>query len=334
VKTAVQADAGSTEHVPVLYQSILEWLQPQPGKQYLDGTIGGGGHAEGILQSGARLLGMDRDAEALQTAAQRLAPFGDRAILRQASYRRGPEILKAIGWGGVAGIVLDLGLSSLQLADPERGFAFRQDGPLDMRFDRSGGETAADLVNTLPEDELADILFRYGEEPRARRIAKAILRHRPLESTRQLAETVAAAAGFPAGGNVRVHPSTRTFQALRIAVNGELEELQEGLPGLMNCLEAGGRIAVISFHSLEDRIVKQTFRRAAGKPIKGELVGPGRERTVWFRELTGKPVQPEEEELAKNQRSRSAKLRVLERIQGNDRECGAAPPLEKIWKAS
>ncbi len=323
---AAQADAGSTEHVPVLYQSILEWLQPQSGKRYLDGTLGGGGHAEGILRSGAWLLGLDRDEEALRAAAQRLASFGERAILRHGSYREAPEILKQIGWSAAAGIVLDLGLSSLQLADPQRGFAFRQDGPLDMRFDRSGGETAADLVNTLPEEEIAGILFRYGEERKARRIAKAILRHRPLESTRQLAETVAAAVGYSAGGRLRLHPATRTFQALRIAVNRELEELEQGLPDLMNCLEEGGRIAVISFHSLEDRIVKQTFHRAAGRAVKGEGIGPGREQAVHFRELTKKPVQPEEEERARNQRSRSAKLRVLERIQTAGPKGGAEKP--------
>jgi 16S rRNA (cytosine1402-N4)-methyltransferase len=312
--SAPEAETGPTEHIPVLYQSVLEWLQPGPGKRFLDGTLGGGGHAEGILRSGAWLLGMDRDEQALRTAAHRLAPFADRAILRHASYRAAPEILREIGWGRAAGILLDLGLSSLQLADPQRGFAFRQNGPLDMRFDRSDGETAADLVNTLPEEDIAGILFRYGEERRARRIAKAILRHRPLESTRQLADTVAAAVGFSAAGRHRLHPATRTFQALRIAVNRELEELELGLPDLMGCLEAGGRIAVISFHSLEDRIVKQTFRRAAGKPAKGERTGPGRDPEPFFRELTKRPVQPEEEEMTANQRSRSAKLRVLERI--------------------
>jgi 16S rRNA (cytosine1402-N4)-methyltransferase len=311
---ALPADAGPSEHVPVLYQSVLEWLQPRPAKRYVDGTLGGGGHAEGILQSGASLLGLDRDEEALRTAARRLAPFGRRALLRRGSYREAPGILREIGWNAVDGIVLDLGLSSLQLADPQRGFAFRQDGPLDMRFDRSGGETAADLVNTLPEEEIAGILFRFGEERNARRIAKAILRHRPLESTRQLADVVADAAGHRAGGSHRVHPATRTFQALRIAVNGELEELEQGLPDLLECLEEGGRIAVISFHSLEDRIVKRMFHRAAGKPIKGEERGPGMESMIRFRELTKKPVQPEEAERTGNQRSRSAKLRVLERI--------------------
>jgi 16S rRNA (cytosine1402-N4)-methyltransferase len=312
---ASPAGAGPIEHLPVLYQSVLGWLQPQSGKRYLDGTVGGGGHAEGILRQGAELLGLDRDEEALRAAMGRLAPYAGRVVLRQASYRRGGAILTEIGWKKVTGILLDLGLSSLQLADPQRGFAFRQDGPLDMRFDRSGGETAEDLVNTLPEDEIARILFRYGEEHRARRIAKAILRKRPLRSTRQLADVVAGAVGFSGAGKNRVHPATRTFQALRIAVNQELDELEQGLPLLMDCLEQGGRLAVISFHSLEDRTVKQTFRKAAGKPLKGERNGPGVEGNIFFRELTKKPVQPCEEELAGNPRSRSAKLRVLERIQ-------------------
>jgi 16S rRNA (cytosine1402-N4)-methyltransferase len=312
--TASQAEAGSMEHVPVLYQSVLEWLQPQPGMKFVDGTVGGGGHAEGILKMGAWLLGLDRDEDALRTASRRLAPYAGRMILRHASYRKAGAILKEVGWGQAAGIILDLGLSSLQLADPQRGFAFREDGPLDMRFDRSDGETAADLVNTLPEDEIASILFRYGEEHRARRIARAILRARPLQSTRQLAETVAAAVGS-SGRQFRVHPATRTFQALRISVNRELEELEQGLPVLMNCLEQGGRLAVISFHSLEDRLVKQTFRKAAGKPVKGERSGPGAQPEIFFREMTKKPVQPDEEERTANPRSRSAKLRVIERIQ-------------------
>jgi 16S rRNA (cytosine1402-N4)-methyltransferase len=312
--SASQAAAGPNEHIPVLYQSVLEWLEPRRGRRYLDGTVGGGGHAEGILRQGGEVLGLDRDEEALRAAAARLAPFSGRVILRRASYRQGAVILEEIGWRKVAGMLLDLGLSSLQLADPERGFAFRQDGPLDMRFDRSGGESAADLVNTLLEEEITDILFRYGEERRARRIAKAIVRNRPIRTTRQLADVIAAAAGFLEGGRNRMHPATRAFQALRIAVNHELDELEEALPALMECLEDGGRLAVISFHSLEDRIVKQSFRKAAGKPLKGERSGPGPEKEARFRELTKKPVQPQAGELAENPRSRSAKMRVLEKI--------------------
>jgi 16S rRNA (cytosine1402-N4)-methyltransferase len=310
-----ETEPSSIEHIPVLYQPILEWLRPEEGKFFLDGTVGGGGHAEGILKGGAGVLGLDRDPEAIRIARRRLAVFGERAILRQAFYRQGRAILEEIGHMPVDGILLDLGLSSLQLADPERGFAFRQDGPLDMRFDRSQGDTAADLVNTLPMEELARILFLYGEERDARRISKAIVSNRPLTTTRELAETVAAAAGRRGRNRWDLHPATRTFQALRIAVNHELDELREALPDLMQCLAPGGRMAVISFHSLEDRIVKQTFRKASGKPgweFSGKRVFP--EPQVSFRDLTGKPMRPEPEEIAQNPRARSAKLRVIEKL--------------------
>jgi 16S rRNA (cytosine1402-N4)-methyltransferase len=309
------SDPDRVEHVPVLYQSVLDWLQPQTGKKYLDGTVGGGGHAQGILGRGAFLLGLDRDADALRTARSRLAPFAERVILRQASYRQARAILDQIGWGQVAGILLDLGISSYQLSDPERGFAFDRDGPLDMRFDRTGGDTAADLVNTLPEEEIARTLFLYGEERNARRIARAIVRNRPIASTGMLAEVVASAAGNQGSRRSGVHPATRTFQALRIAVNHELEELEAALPDLMESLETGGRMAVISFQSLEDRLVKRAFRKASGKPGKDEpksaLLS---ERKVFFRDVTGKPVRPSRDEIAENPRSRSAKLRVLERL--------------------
>ena len=312
---ARETEPASIEHIPVLYQPILEWLRPGEGKFFLDGTVGGGGHAEGILKCGAGVLGLDRDPEAIRSARQRLAVFGERAILRQACYSQGRAILEEIGHVPVDGILLDLGLSSLQLADPERGFAFRQDGPLDMRFDRSQGETAADLVNTLPMEEIARILFLYGEERDARRISKAIVSNRPLTTTRELAEAVTAAAGKRGRARGDMHPATRTFQALRIAVNHELDELQEALPELMQCLAPGGRMAVISFHSLEDRIVKQTFRKASGKPgweSSGARVFS--EPQVSFRDLTGKPIRPEQEEIAQNPRARSAKLRVIEKL--------------------
>jgi 16S rRNA (cytosine1402-N4)-methyltransferase len=303
------------EHVPVLYQSVLDWLQPQNGKKFLDGTVGGGGHAQGILGRGAFLLGLDRDADSLRIARSRLAPFADRVILRQASYRQARAILSEIGWRQVAGILLDLGISSYQLSDPERGFAFGQDGPLDMRFDRSGGDTAADLVNTLPEEEIARVLFLYGEERNARRIARTIVRNRPIASTGKLAEVVASAVGYRGRGRVGVHPATKTFQALRIAVNHELEELEAALPDLMESLEPGGRMAVISFQSLEDRLAKRAFRKASGKPGKDEpksALLP--EQEILFRDLTGKPGRPSREEITENPRSRSAKLRVLERL--------------------
>jgi len=312
---APASDPDRMAHVPVLYQSVLNWLQPRNGKRYLDGTVGGGGHAQGILEQGAWLLGLDRDADALQKARSRLVTFADRVILRQASYRRSREILKEIGWRDVAGILLDLGISSYQLADPERGFAFRREGPLDMRFDRTGGETAADLVNTLPEEEIARMLFVYGEERNARRIAREIFRNRPIDSPGQLAEVVAGAAGHRSRGNSGLHPATRTFQALRIAVNHELEELEAALPDLMESLETGGRIVVITFHSLEDRLVKRAFRKASGKPAKDEPNHPLLpETSASFRDVTPKPVRPSPEEIAENPRSRSAKMRVLERL--------------------
>jgi 16S rRNA (cytosine1402-N4)-methyltransferase len=314
---AREPEPPSIEHIPVLYQPILEWLRPGEGKFILDGTVGGGGHAEGILEHGAEVLGLDRDPEAIQLARRRLAAFGERVILRQASYRQARAILMEIGRLPVDGILLDLGLSSLQLADPERGFAFRQDGPLDMRFDRSQGETAADLVNTLPAEELERILSLYGEERDARRISRAIVSNRPLTTTRELAEAVTATAARRGRARGNLHPATRTFQALRIAVNHELDELREALPDLMGCLAPGGRMAVISFHSLEDRIVKQTFRKASGKPgWESSATRSFTDPPVSFRDLTVKPIRPETEEIAQNPRARSAKLRVIEKPNG------------------
>lgn len=303
-------------HIPVLFQSVLHWMQPAAGRKFVDGTVGGGGHAEGLLAGGGQVLGLDRDADAIAIAGRRLAGFGERVILRQASYRRAGEILREIGWNAVDGILLDLGLSSLQLADPERGMAFRNDGALDMRFDRSGGETAADLLNTLPVEELARILFEYGEEPAARKIAQVIVRNRPMRTTRALAELVAAATGYRGRGAGTAHPATRTFQALRIAVNHELEELENALPQLLEFLVAGGRLAVITFHSLEDRLVKRAMREACGKPWRRGVRTPpyATPPQPAFRDLTIKPVVPDQDEITKNPRSRSAKLRVVEKI--------------------
>jgi 16S rRNA (cytosine1402-N4)-methyltransferase len=225
--------------------------------------------------------------------------------------------MRGIGWESVDGILLDLGLSSLQLNDPQRGMGFRADGPLDMRFDRSAGETAADLLNTLPAEEIAQILFRHGEERQAHRIAQAIVRNRPVSTTRELAELIVAVTKSGNRGARTVHPATRTFQALRIAVNHELEELEAALPELMDHLGAKGRLAVISFHSLEDRLVKHAIREASGrawhrgtrKPPYADAPAPK------FRDLTPRPVLPDAREIAANPRSRSAKLRVAERIQ-------------------
>jgi 16S rRNA (cytosine1402-N4)-methyltransferase len=286
-------------HAPVLRQESLELLAIAAGGFYVDGTVGMGGHAVEILtRSGpsGRLLGVDRDAEALAVARERLAVFGDRVSLRHADYRQLPELL---GGEAVDGVLLDLGVSSLQLDRPERGFSFQREGPLDMRMDQSQGETAADLVNGLSEQELADLIFRYGEERASRRIARAVTQARKqaaIETTLELATLVRRAAGGRRRG--RIDPATRTFQALRIAVNSELEGLSDGLRALAACLKPGGRLVVIAFHSLEDREVKLTFR---------DLGRQG------FRLLTKKPVRPSEDELRANPRARSARLRALEK---------------------
>lgn len=304
-------------HLPVLFHEVLAGLRVQPGGQYIDGTVGAGGHAEGLLQASApdgRLIGLDRDPAALAVARQRLARFGRRVVLVHDSYVRLAAAAQAQGWRHAEGILLDLGFSSLQVADARRGFSFSADGPLDMRYDPSGGVTAADLVNDLPADELADILQRYGEERHSRRIARAIVAARPITGTGRLAEIVARAR--PRSG--RLHPATRTFQALRIAVNDELNALTEALPEAVRLLAPGGRLAVIAFHSLEDRIVKETFRRLARPPAydadQPAAPGPGEAFTPSVREATRKPVLASPAEVSRNPRARSARLRIVEKL--------------------
>jgi 16S rRNA (cytosine1402-N4)-methyltransferase len=267
---------------------------------YVDGTLGLGGHSEAILRRsapGGRLLGVDKDAETLERARERLLPFGERARLLQADFRELPELL---GEQRPQGILLDLGINSVQLDSAERGFSFRTEGPLDMRMDRSGGETAAELVNRTREAELADIIFEYGEEPASRRIARAIVlarRSHRITSTTQLASIVRSAASR--SRRPGLDPATRTFQALRIHLNRELQGLGDALARLAGCLAPAGRLVVIAFHSLEDREVKQTFRA---------LVAAG-----GYRLVERKPVCPQPQEQARNPRSRSAKLRALAR---------------------
>ena len=301
-------------HLPVLYNEIIHALRPHSPGRFVDGTVGAGGHARGILEACApdgQLLGLDLDPQALALARETLAPFGQRAHLAQASYTSLPHQLSLLGWDAVDGIVLDLGLSSMQLDTPERGFSFQHDAPLDMRFSPLNPTSAATLVNTMDEDELADLLYRYGEEPNGRRIARAILRARPLQTTRQLAEAVASVS--PRKG--RVHPATQTFQALRIAVNEELTSVAEVLPMAVSALRSGGRLAVISFHSLEDRIVKDFFREQCR-----DLVNPPfepiyeQERKAILKEVNRKPITPSEQEIADNPRARSAKLRIVEKL--------------------
>lgn len=313
---------SDTPHVPVLLAAVLDGLNAsvRPGSLFIDGTLGAGGHAAAILGAApeSRLIGFDRDPRSLGIAHERLARFGERVRLVHASYERMGQLAPEFGFsaGTVEGILLDLGLSSMHVDDPARGFAFKADGPLDMRFDPdSGGPTAADLVNTLEPDELADLIFRYGEERESRRIARAITTARaeaPLRTTRQLAEVIVRAHH---GRHEKIHPATRTFQALRIAVNDELGALERTLPQAVALLRPGGRLAVISFHSLEDRIVKQFFRDESTDclcPPRQPVCTCGHRASLAL--VTRKPISPDETEIAANLRSRSAKLRVAERL--------------------
>ena len=276
-------------------------------KTILDCTVGYGGHAEMVLDgsdSVMKLIGLDQDVRAIAFSQERLARFGERVVLRKRNYRDLKNLLGEIGVPTVAGVLFDLGVSSPQLDDPARGFSFMQDGPLDMRMDQKAGETAADLVNSREEQELADIIFQYGEERYSRRIARAIVRERnrgPIQTTGVLASLVSGAVP-PAYRHGRIHCATRTFQALRIAVNRELEWLEPSLRDAVDVLAPRGRICVISFHSLEDRIVKHTFRSLAQ--------GPAARLSL----LTKKPILPTEQECRENPRARSAKLRVAERL--------------------
>lgn len=300
-------------HQPVLYKEIIHALRPSRGGKYVDGTLGAGGHASGLLEGSAPsglLLGFDRDPDALALAEERLRQFGKRAVLRRASYTEMAAEVARLGWGAVDGIVLDLGVSSMQFDRPDRGFSFKEDAPLDMRFDPAQAETAADLVNELPESELADLLFRYGEERRSRAVARAIVRSRPVTTTHQLARIVVSVTG---GG--KIHPATRTFQALRIATNRELEAVETVLPQAVSILAPGARLAVISFHSLEDRIVKQYFRQESKDCIcpPGQLVCTCGHTAV-ITEVNRKPIRPGLDEIEANPRARSALLRVAEKI--------------------
>ncbi|MCX7837946.1 MAG: 16S rRNA (cytosine(1402)-N(4))-methyltransferase RsmH [Anaerolineae bacterium] len=289
-------DALPRAHVSVLFDQVLAALAPRPDGCYIDATLGAGGHAAGILDASSpsgRLLGIDADPHALEIARQVLERFGTRVRLVHANFENLYAVAASCGFVPADGIVLDLGLSSMQLSDAQRGFSFQSEGALDMRFDPNTPTTAADLVNTLDERALADLIFEYGEERAARRIARAIVRARPIHTARQLADVIARAVGRQG----KLHPATRTFQALRIAVNRELKVLERVLPQVVQVLKPGGRVAIIAFHSLEDRRVKNFFRTA-------------RELRV----LTKHPITPTPEEIAANPRSRSAKLRVAEKV--------------------
>jgi 16S rRNA (cytosine1402-N4)-methyltransferase len=313
------SDAISDLHMPVLRDEVVTLLSLLAGKTLVDGTVGLGGHSEALLRadSSVRVIGVDRDAEALALASERLSGFGARFTAIHGDFRTLRDLLQQRGVSSVDGILLDIGVSSLQLDASERGFSFRQDGPLDMRMDRTGARTAADWIETASESELTDVLFRYGEERYARRIARAILAARAdggIASTLQLAEIVRRAV--PADyDHRRLHPATRTFQAVRMAVNDELAALEAGLSSGFELLAVGGILAVITFHSLEDRIVKWFFRTKAQACIcPPELPECVCDKQVEAKILTPRPVTASAEEVKANPRARSAKLRAAERL--------------------
>ncbi|MGE0394557.1 MAG: 16S rRNA (cytosine(1402)-N(4))-methyltransferase RsmH [Vicinamibacterales bacterium] len=291
-------------HQPVMVAEVLEWLQPQRGGLFVDGTVGLGGHTRAMLDAGAtRVIGFDRDPSALALAGAALAPVAGRVQLIHGDYRDAPARLDALGVAAIDGALLDLGVSSLQLDAPDRGFSFRRDEPLDMRMDQTSGPSAAEILRTIDEEPLADAIYQFGEERHSRRVARAIVRQReqaPIETTGRLAEIVRRAV--PHRGYQRIDPATRTFQALRILVNRELDGLDAALRAFLDRLSAGGRLVVITFHSLEDRIVKHTFRALAA--------GDG----ATVRVLTKRPVTAGDGEVADNPRARSAKLRAALRV--------------------
>jgi len=311
---------GSIAHLPVLLHETIERLAPRPGAIVVDGTLGAAGHARVLLDANApngRLLGIDRDMDALRIAGERLAAYGDRFTPIHGRHEDLVELLREAGVFACDAMLFDLGVSSMQLDSAERGFSFRQDAMLDMRMDANRGERAADLLARIEERELRRILFVWGEEKRAGAIARAIVRERekkPIVRTGQLAELVERVAG-PAARRYRIHPATRTFQALRIAVNGEIEGLEKLVADAVSMLRRGGRLAVISYHSLEDRAIKTAMRSLAHRcscPPKLPVCGCGKENLINV--LTSRPVRPDETEIDRNPRSRSARLRVAERL--------------------
>ena len=319
--TLAVAQRGTTmdqiiHHQPVMVQEVLDLLSVGSGKDYIDGTIGEGGHSAAILAAAgpdSRLLGLDLDPAALESARARLTPWLGSVVLVQDSYSQVGEVARAHEFAGADGILLDLGFSSFQLEGSGRGFSFRQEEPLDMRFDPASDLTAEEIVNTYPLEPLASIIARYGEEPRARALARAIIQGRPFSTSHQLAEAIARVAGRRG----RVHPATRTFQALRIAVNSELDRLRAGIDQAIALLKPAGRLAIISYHSLEDRIVKQAFTREARNcicPPRTPACICGHVATI--RLVNRRPMTPSLEEMRANPRGRSARLRAAERLAG------------------
>jgi len=329
---------GYTQHVPVMLQEVLEFLQPGAGAHYIDGTLGGGGHTQAILERSApdgKVLGIDTDAQAIARIKERLSDFvnNGRLVLVHGNFAELARIVHEAGFASVEGVLLDLGFSSYQVDDPQRGFSFSSDGPLDMRLDQSQAESAADIVNSASEQELADIFWRYGEEKRSRQIARRIVQQRErgaITRTAQLAQLAAAGVPYKPGA---IHPATRVFQALRIAVNHELERLEKALPQILDVLSmnkalpvggqeelrgSGGRMVIIAFHSLEDRLIKEFMRREAKDclcPPHVPVCVCGHKARL--RLLTPKPVTPTVEEVTANPRARSAKLRAASIVVGS-----------------
>jgi len=302
-------------HQPVLYHEVINILQPESTGRYVDGTAGAGGHSIGILESSApdgKIIAIDVDKQAIHIARKNLAVFSERAKVFLGNYTEMDRFAEAEGWKCADGILLDLGISSMQLDNAERGFSFSKEAPLDMRFNQSGLLKAQELVNHLDEKELEKIIGDFGEERNARKIAKAIVMNRPFESTIELAEIIKRASGEK---YLRIHPATKTFQALRIVVNQELERIEEGLEKAASTLCSGGRLAVISYHSLEDRIVKQFFNRESRDcicPPEQPICTCGHKAILEI--LTKRPITPSKEEIEQNPRSRSAKLRAAQKI--------------------
>jgi len=301
-------------HRPVLLREVLGLLKPKPGLLIVDGTCGGGGHTEALLQSGADVLGLDQDPDAVRHVSERLTHFGRRLIVRQANFRHAASVLDELGISTIGGVLLDLGVSSRQLENAQRGFSFVRNGPLDMRMDPRTRLTAAKIVNEYGEEELTRLFREFGEEPAARRIASLIVKMRrtaPFRETLPLARAIEKLVGR----HGRHHPATQVFQALRMEANDELAALEEGLRVLTARLAPGGRIAVITFHSLEDRIVKNFFRDHSQEWLdKPEWPEPKRNPDYDLELVTPKPVEPSDDEQRTNPRSRSAKLRVAEKI--------------------
>lgn len=302
-------------HAPVLLHEAVEYLAVQPGGRYVDCTTGAGGHSRAILEAaapGGLLLGLDADPVAISVARENLASYGDAVQLVESNFRDIRRVCRHQNFIPVHGVLFDLGISSLQLAD-ERGFSFQVEAPLDMRFNPGQALTAGDIVNHYTEHDLADVIWRFGDEPASRRVARAIVRARPLHTTTELAATIARASG---GTHRRIHPATRTFQALRIAVNDELGALRDALSQAVRVLGRGGRLVVISFHSLEDRIVKQYFQQESR-----DCICPPEQPTCTcghrasLRVITRRPITPSPEEVAANPRSRSARLRAAEKVE-------------------